>query len=131
MAMIEPLQHALLPAGVLRVSTARGIFHLTSWLLILVFQGWATVLIVEVGYFFVASILPFSYGPLLAYIKRHREWEKSDNRVALLTFGVRSDDLVSLIDEGFKKGSVQRWFNEEWNSSMEREVGKKQGVCRS
>jgi hypothetical protein len=123
--LVEPIQHVLIPDSLHPVTILWQLANVTSFALLLFFQGWGTVLVAELGLLLFGGGFPIPLG-YQAHLRRlHKQAESLDSTTSfrLLMAGIYPDRLSALIGQAIEeKRNPQRWWGLVLRDALEEEV---------
>ena len=127
--LVEPIQHALIPDSMLPVTIVWQLAHISSFCLLLIFQGWGTALVAELGLMLFGGILPTGYQSHLRRTLGRAELLDSDTSLRLLTAGIDPDRLFAIIKQAIReKRNPQKWWGIVLRDALNKNVSARPNV---
>jgi len=109
--LVVPIQHALIPDSMFKTTIMWQLAHVSSFIILLFYQGWGTALCAEIGLILFAGVLPINYQSHLWRIYGSTKKMDFRNVMALLSVGVFVDKLTSIVHQAAKeRKNPQKWW---------------------
>lgn len=100
--LVVPIQTALIPDSMLPATILWIVIHLTSFVVLLFFQGWATAVCTEIAVLTLGSLVPVNHRGNLKRIHKQAVNMSSEERLPLTMCGVSVDDLECLVNQAIQ-----------------------------
>ena len=125
--LVPLIQTILVPDSVLPITIMWIIAHISSFSLILFFQGWASAILTEVGIIFLGGLIPIDYQKHLLRICKHAKNLNNNDSIALLVAKISIEDLIKIIEQAItKKLNPQKWWGVVLNKAIQTKIYSKQ-----
>jgi hypothetical protein len=93
--LVTPIQSALVPDSMLPLAALYLAAHVASFAVLLLVQGWATVLVAEFGLILLGGLIPIRYT---GHLRRLRDCARNVDTTTFLALMVRGISLQRLAD---------------------------------